>query len=152
MKKILVPIDGSPASEKIAEAAIEIAKKYGSEIKFITIVDARYIYTYDVGGIVSLPFNYPQITTGLIELQTKILDSFTDEFDLKGINFEKIVITGVAYEEIIKYAKKTNCDLIVMGRRGFSKVKRFFVGSVTQRVISDAPCAVLIINEVEEKQ
>ncbi|MGB4439206.1 MAG: universal stress protein [Sedimentibacter sp.] len=151
MKKIIVPVDGSPASEKAAEKAIEIAKIYGSEITFITIVDARYIYTYDVGGIVSLPFDYPQITTGLIELQTKILDAFTDKLNLNGINIEKLVLHGVAYEEILKYAKKINCDLIVMGRRGFSKVKRFFVGSVTQRVISDAPCPVLIINEKEEK-
>ncbi|MGB4658303.1 MAG: universal stress protein [Mobilitalea sp.] len=151
MKKILVPVDGSPIAEKAAEKAIEIAKIYGSEITFITIVDARYIYTYDVGGIVSLPFDYPQITTGLIELQTKILDVFTDKLNLNGINFEKVVLSGVAYEEILKYAKKMNCNLIVMGRRGFSKVKRFFVGSVTQRVISDAPCPVLIINEEEEK-
>jgi len=151
MKKILVPVDGSPASEKAAERAIEIAKQYSSEITFVSIVDARYIYTYDVGGIVSLPFNYPQITTELIELQTKILDGFTDKFTSKGIKIEKIVLPSVAYEEILKYAKKTNCDLIVMGRRGFSKIKRFFVGSVTQRVISDAPCPVLIINEEEEK-
>ncbi len=151
MKKILVPVDGSPASEKAAEKAIEIAEQYNSEITFISIVDTRYIYTYNIGGIVSLPFNYPQITTELIELQTKILNGFTDKFASKDIDIEKIVLPGVAYEEILKYSQKINCDLIVMGRRGFSKIKRFFVGSVTQRVISDAPCPVLIINEEEEK-
>jgi nucleotide-binding universal stress UspA family protein len=33
-----------------------------------------------------------------------------------------------------------------MGNRGFSKIKRFFVGSVAQRVISEAPCPVLVIH------
>jgi len=150
MKKILVPIDGSPVSQKAAEQAVEIAKRYGSDITFITIVDTRGMYTYDIGGIISIPFNYPQITSELIEFHTKILDAFTSKIDLEGIAVEKIVLHGEPSEEILKYANQANCDFIVMGRRGFSKIKRFFVGSVTQRVISDSPCPVLIVNNEEK--
>jgi len=151
MKKIIVPIDGSPVSQKAAEKAVELAKQYGSDITFISIVDARFIYTYDIGGVISLPVNYPHITEGLIELETIALDAFIAKIDCAGIEVEKIVLYGSPYEEILKFANKSNCDLIVMGRRGFSKIKRFFVGSVTQRVISDAPCPVLIVNDDEEK-
>jgi len=54
-------------------------------------------------------------------------------------------LIGEPFEKIVETAKNGNYDLIVMGNRGFSKIKRFFVGSVTQRVISEAPCPVLVI-------
>lgn len=151
MKKILVPIDGSPASEKAAKKSIEIAQQYGSEVTFISIADFRGKYTYVGDGVISLPINHSQISALILENQTKMLDAFTSIIDSKGIEVKKVVICGVPYEEILKYANETNCDLIVMGRRGFSKIKRFFVGSVTQRIISDAPCPVMVINEDEEK-
>ena len=57
---------------------------------------------------------------------------------------------GEIYEKILDIAKDENFDLIVMGNRGFSKIKRFFVGSVTQKVISEAPCPVLVIHSDAE--
>lgn len=147
MKKILVPIDGSPASENAAEKAIDLAKKYNSEVVFISVVDSRFTYTYDVGGIISIPINKPDYTEELMKLQSKILDFYFTKFESSEIAIKKVVVSGEPHEEIIKYAETENCDLIVMGRRGFSKVKRFFVGSITQRVISDSHCPVLVVSE-----
>ncbi len=151
MKKILVPIDGSPVSQKAAEKAIELAERYNSKLVFIYVVDTRGIYTYDVGGIISVPFNYPKITEELIQVKTKFLDIFVSSLEVDDKNVEKIVLHGEPSDKILSYAKKEKLDLIVMGRRGFSAVKRFFVGSVTQRVISDAPCPVLIINDENDE-
>lgn len=151
MKKILVPVDGSPASEKAAMKAIEIAKDYKSEIIYLSVADVRGKYAYMGDGVVSVPINHSQISTMLVENQIKMLDAFASIVDSKGINIDKKVVAGVPYEEILKYAADNKSDLIVMSRRGFTKFKRFFVGSVTQRVISDAPCPVLVINEDEEK-
>ncbi|MEL7647897.1 MAG: universal stress protein [Sedimentibacter sp.] len=151
MKKILVPVDGSQASEKAAMKAIEIARDYNSEITYLSVADVRGKYAYMGDGVVSVPINHSQISAMLVENQTKMLDAFASIVDSKGINIEKKVAAGVPYEEILKYAADNKADLIVMSRRGFTKFKRFFVGSVTQRVISDAPCPVLVINEDEEK-
>ncbi len=147
MKKILVPIDGSPASEKAALKSIDIAKKYGSEVVFLSIADVRGKYSFVGDGVVSVPFNHSQISAILTENQTKMLDAFTAIIDCADIKVEKVVLTGVPYEEILKFATEKNFNLIVMGRRGFSKIKRFFLGSVTQRVISDSPCPVLVVVE-----
>jgi nucleotide-binding universal stress UspA family protein len=151
MKKILVPVDGSPTSEKAARIAVGIAKQFHSEILFITVVDTRGIYTYDVGGVIMLPVDNPQLTAGLIEVSSKMLDYFTYVVDCSGIDVKKKVLTGETSDIILRYADEENCDLIVMGRRGFSKIKRFFTGSVTQKVVPEASCPVLIIND-EEKE
>lgn len=150
MNKILVPVDGSPVSKVAAEKAVEMAKIYGGKLIFIYVVDTRGIYTYDVGGIISVPFNYPKITEELMEVKTKFLDAFVSMLGITDEDVEKVVLHGEPSDKILDYAKKEKCDMIIMGRRGFSKIKRFFIGSVTQRVISDAPCPVLIMNGEEE--
>ena len=147
MKKILVPVDGSLASEKAAIKAVKIAKDYNSEITYLSVADVRGKFAYMGDGVVTLPINHAQISAQLLENQTKMLDAFAALVDRNGVKVEKKVLAGVPYEEIIKFAVENNVDLIVMSRRGFSKIKRFFVGSVTQRVISDAPCPVLVLNE-----
>ena len=147
MDKILVPVDGSAVSEKAAAAAVQIAKERNGEIVFLCIAEVRGKYEYVGDGVVTLPTNHSQLSAMIFENQTKMLDAFTELVNTEGVKFEKKVVSGVPYEEILKYADENKVDLIVMGRRGFSKVKRFFLGSVTQRVISDAPCPVLVINE-----
>lgn len=151
MNKILVPVDGSAASEKAAIKAVNIARQYGGDIVFLSVADVRGKFAYMGDGVVTLPVNHAQISAMLLENQTKMLDVFEGIVNTEGVKVEKKVLSGVPYEEIIKYANENEIDLIVMSRRGYSKVRRFFVGSITQRVISDAPCPVLVINEDDEK-
>lgn len=146
MKKILVPIDGSAASEKAAEKAVEIAKNYGSTITFVNVINVSDLYKLNHhGGFIEMSIN--TMTEQMKNNGEKMLESVTGNIDCSGINCEKIVVSGQPEEEILKAANDGSFDLIVMGRRGFSKIKRFFIGSVTQRVISDSPCPILIINE-----
>lgn len=150
MKKILVPIDGSKASRKAAEQAISIAKQFGSEIKLVTVVNLPSEEKYAFFGVnVQNAFysNRKAMLKELIDQENKMLNSIIDTLDYADIKLDKIVLEGVAYEQILKLSKEENYDLIVMGRRGFSHIERFFIGSVTQRVISDAHCPVLVVNE-----
>ena len=146
MERILVPVDGSPTSQKAALKAIEVAKKYNSEIIFMTAVRRPEIIgkTRQMYGRV---YNLEALTEELKNHQAKILDDFVSEFELTGINIQKRVVVGTPSEEIVDMAKEVNAGLIVIGRRGYSRIKRFFVGSVSQRVISEAPCPVLVIND-----
>lgn len=144
--KILVPIDGSEASKKAAQKAIGIAKHYGSEITFVTVASMPHMYRYgDFKPNVEV--NYDEMLKNTIAIETKVLDDVLDEFDLEGIIYEKRIVVGEPYEEILKIANESEYDYIIMGRRGFSKIMRFFVGSVTQRVISDSPCPVIVVKE-----
>ncbi|MBP1926590.1 nucleotide-binding universal stress UspA family protein [Sedimentibacter acidaminivorans] len=150
MKKILVPIDGSKASRKAAEQAISIAKQFGSEVKLVTVVNLPSEEKYAFFGVnVQNAFyaNRKEMLKELITQESKMLKSIINTLDYADIKLDKIVLEGVAYEQILNLSKEENFDLIVMGRRGFSHIERFFIGSVTQRVISDAHCPVLVVNE-----
>lgn len=157
--KLLVPVDGSNASYNAAKKAAEIAKKYGFSIKLITVIDdaprrsrsERHWRQFD-GSIISgtRSINNEIIIDEIRRSASWLLDSYIDEIDFGTVNVEKEVLFGEPYEKILEIAEKEKIDLIVMGKRGYSKIKRFFIGSVAQRVISEAPCPVLVIHSEAE--
>lgn len=156
--KILVPVDGSMASYNAAKKSVEIAKKDGYTLKLITVVDHDRIVSHRRserlwrqvdGSIISGrvgAIGEDKLTDSLRENAEELLDSIIEDLDLCDIKAEKAVLFGEPYAEILACAREDQVELIVMGNRGFSKIKRFFVGSVTQRVISEAPCPVLVIH------
>lgn len=150
MKKILVPIDGSLASQKAAERAISIARSFGSDVTFITVVHLPSEDKYAIFGFnvqTAYHANRKTMLKELISQESKMLDVIIRNIDCTGITVNKKVLAGIPYEEIIREASEEKFDLIVMGRRGFSNIERFFIGSVTQRVIAGSSCPVLVINE-----
>ncbi len=150
--KFLIPVDGSTASVNAVKKSIEIARKYNSSIKLISVVnhddlsslskDSRHWRMLD-GTIIT---DYEETMKRITESTEKMLNAIVKELDFSGIPLEKEVLIGKPYEKIIETARNEKVDLIVMGNRGYSKIKRFFLGSVSHRVISDAPCPVLVIH------
>jgi nucleotide-binding universal stress UspA family protein len=59
---------------------------------------------------------------------------------------ESRVMTGSPADEILKLAKQEGIDLIIMGAHGRKGLERVFFGSVADKVVAGAPCAVLTIH------
>ncbi len=146
MKKILVPVDGSIASQKAVAKTFDLARKYDSEVVVFHVFIENDLDMYNKFGVMIDP-DMNKLKKKLKENESKMLDSIINNYDSSGINLKKKIVSGVAYEEILKEANEGKYDLIVIGQRGYSKIKRFFVGSQTVRVISDAPCSVLVVRE-----
>lgn len=148
MKSILVPIDGSSESKKALEQAVSIAKKYGSEVTLISVVEVENDVAYTELGIV-VSGEYSGVRDTLIKIKVesdnKILDALITSMDCTGVKMHKIIKVGSAHPEIVEEAATGKYDLIVMGHRGLNPIKRFFMGSVAKRVIEDAPCSILIV-------
>jgi len=148
MKRILVPLDGSEASKKAAEQAVLLARTFGSQIVFITVVETMHDYTLsDYSGMASP--DYFAIRESVekmnVERGAGMLEEVASSLDCAGLKMEKAVLLGDAHPEIVKYARKHSCDLIVMGHRGLNPFQRMFLGSVAKRVIEDAPCSVFVV-------
>ena len=161
--KLLLPIDGSLASINAAKKAFKLAKKDGYTIKMISVINQDDIHNYlsnekavkHLDGFWTDKHVFPEYNEELFTIlrnkSIELMDSILAKADVEGVPIEKEVLRGEPYKEIIKTAKIGAFDLIVIGNRGFSKIKRFFLGSVTNRVISEAPCPVLVIPaEAEE--
>jgi len=133
--KLLIPIDGSKASLNAFEKAVEIAKNYHFDMKVISVVSIRAI-SDDRAELVDLMIN---------DMNAK-MEELIKNTDLTGINVKTEVIYGEAYTAILEVAEKDNVDLIVIGNRGQSRIERFFLGSVANRVIAEAKCPVLVIH------
>lgn len=150
-QKILVPYDGSKFSKKALGEAVKIARASGGVIYLCMIVN--------VGSIVppgSLLGFVKSATAG--DLHRRLLKSAGAEAEktlsaqtkyCKANNiraYYKIIIDGNAAEEILKVARRSSIDLIVIGSQGLhgiGKVKT--LGSVSRRVSELAGCPVLIV-------
>lgn len=153
--KLLVPVDGSNASIQAVKKAMELARKYSSSIKLISVVaEKNSEYRSNVNAWKGVDVSIlseseeleKQLEKKVKENAERLLDAIVSKLDFNGIRVETEVLIGEPYAKIIETAKNDNTDIIVMSNRGFSKIKRFFVGSVTQKVIAEAPCPVLVVN------
>jgi len=61
------------------------------------------------------------------------------------VHFRKVLIEGVAAASLVDFAKREQADLIVLGTRGLSGIRRFVLGSVAAAVLAEAPCDVLAV-------
>ncbi len=156
--KLLVPVDGSLASKNALIKAFEIAKNYDFSVKLISVYNDKKARSYlrnerqwrqADGSIISgldMPLNYDEAKHKKHIETVFLLESLIGDFELNHIQVETLAVSGEPYEVILETAEKENFDLLVMGNRGFSKLKRFFIGSTAQKVISEAKCPVLVIH------
>jgi nucleotide-binding universal stress UspA family protein len=136
--KVLVAVDGSEYSMNAAEYAISITKVYGSQLI------ALHVITSDVSTIAST-FS-PQM-----EEIKKNAQEFFDKIRGKGeANWDiplrtELIASSSVVGGIIDFAEKENIDLIVVGTRGRSGLKRLLLGSVASGIVNYAHCPVMIV-------
>ena len=142
IETILLPVDGSNVSFKAAEYAIEIAKMVNARIIVIHAIGIpMYITAY--GGALLLPSYYEDAKKSAEEWMGRIAESAKQG----NIDLKKEVIVDVVsiVDAIIAYAKKQDVDLIVIGTKGRTALKKFLLGSVAHGVVMHAHCPVLVV-------
>ena len=128
ISKILVAIDGSENAKKALNHAVQLASRIKANI---TLLNVQRSTLYKLK---------PSVAKDVGE---RILSRASNE--VKEVKFDKKLEFGNPAETVINVAEKGNYDLIIVGRRGLSTVKRFFLGSVSDDVSHHAKCSVLII-------
>ena len=138
-EKILVPLDGSAHSLHALEKALQIPKKFEGKITLI------YVYSVRVGSFAITPIQVYSYVQDFRKYGKDILTDGEKQVKAEGVQVETILKEGHIVEEILKTSREDNFDLIVIGARGISKLKEFFLRSVSHGVTTHAPCPVLAV-------
>lgn len=135
-QKILVPVDGSPYSEKALTRASELAQVFDSKIILIYVVEK------------SIPINlldrkeYLEI---LRKFGNKTLEKANIVLSKNGLSAKLLLKEGNIFNEIEKVVKKEKCDLVIVGNKGLGSVARLLLGSVSNKISQSSSCSVLIV-------
>lgn len=138
---ILCPVDFSHCSEM----AVQLAGRLASTTESSAKKNAKVILLH-----VTDP-NEPaasMIESMVNDTQQRLRDQ--GQFD-PSTRVEYLTLKGKPSSAILEFAKKKKVNLIVMGTRGQSGIKKWLVGSVAEEVMKDAPCPVIAINPSKEE-
>jgi nucleotide-binding universal stress UspA family protein len=133
MRNIVVGYDGSETAKRALERAAELASGAA-----VTVVSA--VHVHPAAGRSAGPVDPDEVSERRQELAEA--EALLGE---KGITPELVEGHGDPADVIVDQAKESGADLIVVGTRGLSMAERVLLGSVSTRVIHEAPCDVLVV-------
>jgi len=117
-KHILLAVDGSIYSEIAATVTAKLARYFATSVTVLSVV----YHDEDAEAAIAKVANF-----------------------LQGIKVESQIVYGKCAETIVETAKNIGCDLIVVGSHGHTGLKDFWLGSVSEKVISLAESSVLVV-------
>jgi nucleotide-binding universal stress UspA family protein len=154
IKKILVVLDGSKYSDNALDFALDLADKYSAEVLLLSVAPTAFYPSFIAPGAFPRAF-HRFISSAVIDSSARELEAGFEgvlsealkkaEKVKSKLNVSTKLVTGRIAEKIIQTAKEGNFDIVVMGSRGLGGIKKFFLGSVSDRVADDALCPVLIV-------
>jgi nucleotide-binding universal stress UspA family protein len=136
-QRILAADDGSPDGERAANVAVRIAAYLRAEVVLLGVVEPPNVQAEGEG----LPIEDPSVSRRTMEER---FERFLRLGRSKGVAMMVEIVEGVPSEQIIRRAKVDRVDLIVLGRRDISSVRRWLEGSTSETVLREAKCSVMI--------
>lgn len=141
-KKILFPVDLSPASIKVVPYVLNMTSKHGARVHLLFV--AR-VFDYFTSMYVPHP-SVSQFEKEVIEGAEKRLYEFAEEH-FKGVDGVKVkVAAGDPSDEILSYIGEMGIDLVIMGTHGRRGLDKIMFGSVAERVVKSSPVPVMVVN------
>jgi nucleotide-binding universal stress UspA family protein len=144
-RRMLVPTDFSPPSERAWDLARRFARAVGAEIVLLHVFVPPPPYVDAPFPDVQIAEIYAQSRKWVEEQLAKWGATARNE----GLAVKTLLRDGVAHKEIVAAARDEGADLIAMGTHGYSGVERLLLGSVAEKVIRLAHCPVLAIRQSE---
>lgn len=139
IKRILVPVDFSDASARALAASVELAERFGASVDVLHVIEIPSFAFPDpslmAGGEAERSFE--TYARGFSEKEmTRLLAAHPSH------SFHRRIVLGNPAITILDVAKE-GFDLVVMSTHGRTGLTHLLIGSVTEKVVRKAPCAVL---------
>ncbi|MBL0057563.1 MAG: universal stress protein [Elusimicrobia bacterium] len=147
--RILSAVDGSPMGRRALDFLARLGVARSSPMTLLHVAaDPMALWIPETGfpGGYGHVAAYEESLKALRERGERLLADAKTEWRGRFASVRTLIREGHPSGEILVAAKKTRANLVVVGRRGLSKLDRFIMGSVSQKVSSYAPCSVLIVH------
>ena len=140
-KRILLAYDGSDAGQKALLDCQDLAQWSGSQLSLIAVMPSAMSFVGLEGGVYDIE---------LEEREKKkyraVLDEGLRRLSEAGYSSKGELVAGEAIDEITRYARKMEADLIVVGHKHLDGwAARWWRGSISGALIEHAPCSVLVV-------
>lgn len=150
--KILFATDGT----KYSECALEIIGKFnfsaGDQLKIITVVDLAVPMAVDIyAGYLPSTLEIEQTSKENAErivsaTKERILSLFPDP----SFSLTTEISIGSPENKIVEIASLMKADLVVVGSHGYNRLERILLGSVSDSVVHQASCSVMVVRSVKD--
>lgn len=140
IKTIVVAVDFSTGSDAALDAAIELARSFGAEVHVVHAYELRVpmVIPYEV----SIPQSFIEETRDAAAAK---LAEEVKKVSEAGITVHSHLADTPAAPSVAEVAKRISADLIIIGTRGHTGLKHLVLGSVAERTLRIAHCAVLTV-------
>jgi nucleotide-binding universal stress UspA family protein len=142
-RKILVAVDGSPASTRGLREAVRLAKSEEAELVIYNVVDEFYAFATPDAAVAGV-----DLVPTLREGGKKVLAAAEKLARKEGLAPKMVMretVGGAAADAIVREAKKQRADLIVLGTHGRRGVRRLVLGSDAEQVVRISSVPVLLV-------
>lgn len=141
MKTILVPVDFSDVTPHVVETARKFAAAFDSRLILLNIAEPEP----DFVGFEAGPPTVRVAVARDFKIERQRLDDLKAQCSASGGEVVAFHIQGAIVDKILHEAGEQHADLIIMGSHGHGALYDLLVGSVTQGVIKEARCPVLVV-------
>ena len=142
--KVLVPVEGSKYSMEGIKVASNYAKSNNAGIYIMTVTP----YVADVDLELSA-VERDRLLESMKKRGEDVLEKAVNLLKSFGVSYIRTVLASSTSpaEEIVNFAGSEKIDLIVIGSKGMGATERFFLGSVTSKVVRYSPCCVYVVKD-----
>jgi len=140
MKRILFPVEDMNISDKALALAIEFSQSLKADVVILHVQPFSEPMSYPYAHLAE-----PWDEEVFNQISERIIAHASDKFFEAGITAIPRIISGNPASEILECSGEENCDLIIMTTHSMTTVKRFLLGSVTNKVVLHAKVPVLVV-------
>ena len=140
LKRVIAPTDFSPRSEKAIQYAVELAKLVGARLMLLHVIPEMSANAYSIEGVPAYRVEEWRQESGK-KLHMELAKA---KLEYDAVDTLMTMASNMR-DEVIRIAKETPADLLVLSTHGYTGWKHALLGSDAEKILEQAPCPVLVV-------